>query len=33
MDSKVCVICTTENVLIIFTTKIENANGAICNEA
>ena len=33
MESKVCVICNTEKVLIIFTTIIENVNSVIFKEA
>ena len=32
MDSKVCVVCNTEKVLIIFTTNIENVNSVLYNE-
>ena len=32
MDSKVCVVCNTEKILIIFTINIENVNNVIYNE-
>ena len=32
MDSKVCVLCKTEKVLIIFTTNIENVNSVLSKE-
>ena len=32
MDSKVCVVCMIEKVLIIFTTNIENVNTVILKE-
>ena len=32
METKVCVICNTEKVLIIFTTNIENVNHVILKE-
>ena len=33
MDSKVCIVCNIEKVLIFFTTNIENVNSVIYNEA
>ena len=32
MESKVCVVCNAEKVLIIFTTNIENENSVFFNE-